>query len=324
MLRTDISNVAYHSSPELSRSVASDLVTKCPAKVKHDLDHPTPSDAPHFVMGGCTHTATLEPWKLEDEYAAKPDLIDGNGPRTNAYKASLQAMQDQAPDKRWLPRSDYNTCLEMAESARENPVMKEFLSDPESIIEGTGLFLHHKAECKVRPDLFNEGAGVLDLKTTQSASEREFSRSVIKFNYHFQAYWYLHGLRLMGYDPKQFLFVCVEKAPPYLTAVYTLSTSDVARQASRMEEACRLWVKCNKTGEWPGYPSGVRTLNLGGGLSNRLSVSAISEKFKVSRSYVYRLISDYSIEEVKLGNKNTLDMNEFASAVRRDNEGRAA
>ena len=107
MLRTDISNSAYHGSGDLSRSVAWALRTSCPAQVWHDMKHPTPSDAKHFVIGGCTHTATLEPFKLDDEYAVKPESIDGNSPLTKAYKASFQTMQDHAPEKRWLAPSDH-------------------------------------------------------------------------------------------------------------------------------------------------------------------------------------------------------------------------
>ena len=106
MLRTDISNSAYHASGDLKRSVAHKIITSTPKQVWHDMQHPTPSDAPHFVIGGCTHTATLEPFKLDDEYGVKPESIDGNSSRTNAYKASFQTMQDHAPDKRWLTPSD--------------------------------------------------------------------------------------------------------------------------------------------------------------------------------------------------------------------------
>lgn len=325
MLRTDISNSAYHDLGELSRSVAWSLTTLCPAQVWHNMKHPTPSDAPHFVVGGCTHTATLEPFKLDEEYSVKPELIDGNGPRTNAYKASFQTMQDHAPDKRWLAPSDYTKCLDMAASAREHPIMQTYLDDPESVIEGTGLFLHEKAECKVRPDLWNPGAGVVvDLKTTLDASEKGFARSVVKYGYHFQACWYLQGLRALGENPRKFIFVTVEKSPPYLTAAYTLSTTDIERHRGSMAEACKLWVKCLSSGVWPGYPDKVKTLNLGNNFQNRLSITKIAEKFEVSRTHVYRILKDHGLETQKIGHRRTIDLGDFATALRIDNEGRAA
>ena len=324
-LRTDISNSAYHASGDLSRSVADKITTSTPKQVWHDMQHPTPSDAPHFVVGGCTHMATLEPFKLDDEYAVKPESIDGNSSRTNAYKAPFQTMQDHAPAKRWLAPSDYRHCMNMAAEAREHPIMQTYLEDPESVIEGTGFFEHEGADCKVRPDLWNPGGGVVvDLKTTQSASEKDFARSVIKFSYHFQACWYLHGLRLMGENPKQFIFVCVEKTAPYLTNAFTLSVSDIDRQKSRMSEACKLWATCMDSGVWPGYSDEVKTLNLGNNLNNRLSISEIADKFEVSRSYVYRILKDHTLETRNIGNRRTIDMADFAQALRFDSEGRAA
>lgn len=325
MLRTDISNSAYHGSDDLSRSVAWALRTSCPAQVYYDMKHPTPSDAPHFVMGGCTHTATLEPFKLDEEYGVKPESIDGSGPRTNAYKAAFEEMQNHAPDKRWLTASDYKRCMDMAASAREHPIMQTYLDDPESVIEGTGFFEHEGADCKVRPDLWNPGAGVVvDLKTTQSANEKDFARSVVKYGYAFQACWYLHGLRLMGENPKQFIFVCVEKTAPYLTNAFTLSASDVDRQKSVMSDACKLWATCMDSGVWPGYSDDVKTLNLGNNLNNRLSISEIADKFEVSRSYVYRILKDHGLETRNIGNRRTVDMGDFAQALRFDSEGRAA
>ena len=325
MLRTDISNSAYHGSGDLSRSVAWALRKSCPAQVWHDMKHPTPSDAPHFVMGDCTHAATLEPFRLDEEYGVKPESIDGSGPRTNAYKAAFEEMQNHAPDKRWLTASDYKRCMDMAASAREHPIMQTYLDDPESVIEGTGFFEHEGADCKLRTDLWNSGAGVVvDLKTTQSANEKDFARSVVKYGYAFQACWYLHGLRLMGENPKQFIFVCVEKAAPYLTNAFTLSASDVDRQKSVMADACKLWATCMDSGVWPGYSDDVKTLNLGNNLANRLSISEIADKFEVSRSYVYRILKDHGLETRNIGNRRTVDMGDFAQALRFDSEGRAA
>lgn len=322
-LRTDISNSAYHALGDLSRSVAGALLKSPPAQVWHDMQHPTPSDAKHFVIGGCTHTATLEPFKLDEEYAIKPAHIDGNGPLTKAYKASFQTMQDYAPDKRWLAPSDYKHCMNMAAEAREHPIMQTYIDDPESVIEGTGFFEHEGADCKVRPDLWNPGAGiVVDLKTTQSASEKDFARSVIKFGYHFQACFYLQALRLMGENPKQFVFVCVEKTAPFLTNAFTLSASDVDSQKGRMSEACKVWAECMDSGIWPGYGDEIKTLNLGNNLNNRLSITEMAEKFEVSRNWVYRILKDHSLETRTIGHRRTLDINDFAQALRWDSEGR--
>jgi excisionase family DNA binding protein len=268
----------------------------------------------------------LEPEKLDDEFAVKPNEIDGQGPRTKHYKESFELMQKSEPDKQWLAPADYDLILEMAGSALENPVLRHYMADIDKVVEGTGYFEMEGAKCKVRPDLYIPGAGVvIDLKSTQDASNRGFTKSVRQFGYLFQACWYMHALRLLGEKPKQFVFIAVEKTAPYATAAYTIKESDINKQFSNMERACQLWASCQSSGIWPGYSDMVETLDLGSQITNnRLNISQLADKFGVSRTYVYRIIEEHELHSVTLGNRRTIDITDFANAVRRDSEGKAA
>ena len=325
MLKDGISNAEYHGSGELSRSTAWSLINTCPAKVRHDMNNPKPS-SPALVIGSGFHTATLEPEKLDDEFAVKPNEIDGQGPRTKHYKESFELMQKSEPDKQWLAPVDYDLILEMAGSALENPVLRHYMADIDKVVEGTGYFEMEGAKCKVRPDLYIPGAGVvIDLKSTQDASNRGFTKSVRQFGYLFQACWYMHALRLLGEKPKQFVFIAVEKTAPYATAAYTIKESDINKQFSNMERACQLWASCQSSGIWPGYSDMVETLDLGSQITNnRLNISQLADKFGVSRTYVYRIIEEHELHSVTVGNRRTIDITDFANAVRRDSEGKAA
>ena len=69
----------------------------------------------------------------------------------------------------------------------------------------------------------------------------------------------------------------------------------------------------------------MQQLDLGSKItSNRLNISQLGERFGVSRNYVYRIIKDYELVSVTVGNRRTLDVTEFQNAVRRDSEGKAA
>lgn len=325
MLKDGITNAEYHGSGELSRSTAWALNQTCPAKVRYDINHPKPS-SPALVIGSGFHTATLEPEKLDDEFAVKPSEIDGQGPRTKHYKEAFELMQKSEPDKQWLAPADYDLILEMAGSALDNPVLRHYMADIDKVVEGTGYFDMEGAKCKVRPDLYIPGAGVvIDLKSTQDASNRGFTKSVRQFGYLFQACWYMHALRLLGEKPKQFVFIAVEKTAPYATAAYTIKESDINKQFSNMERACQLWATCQSSGIWPGYSDMVETLDLGSQITNnRLNISQLADKFGVSRTYVYRIIESYELHSVTVGNRRTIDITDFANAVRRDSEGKAA
>ncbi len=325
MLKDGITNAEYHGSGELSRSTAWNLIKTCPQKVRHEMNNRKPS-SPALVIGSGFHTATLEPEKLDDEFAVKPSEIDGQGPRTKHYKESFELMQKSEPDKQWLAPADYDLILEMAGSALDNPVLRHYMADIDKVVEGTGYFEMEGAKCKVRPDLYIPGAGVvIDLKSTQDASNRGFTKSVRQFGYLFQACWYMHALRLLGEKPKQFVFIAVEKTAPYATAAYTIKESDINKQFSNMERACQLWATCQSSGIWPGYSDMVETLDLGSQITNnRLNISQLADKFGVSRTYVYRIIESYELHSVTVGNRRTIDITDFANAVRRDSEGKAA
>ena len=325
MLKDGITNAEYHGSGELSRSTAWSLLQSCPAKVRYDMNNPKPS-SPALVIGSGFHTATLEPEKLDDEFAVKPSEIDGQGPRTKHYKEAFELMQKSEPDKQWLAPADYDLILEMAGSALDNPVLRHYMADINKVVEGTGYFEMEGAKCKVRPDLYIPGAGVvIDLKSTQDASNRGFTKSVRQFGYLFQACWYMHALRLLGEKPKQFVFIAVEKTAPYAPAAYTIKESDINKQFSNMERACQLWATCQSSGIWPGYSDMVETLDLGSQITNnRLNISQLADKFGVSRTYVYRIIESYELHSITVGNRRTIDITDFANAVRRDSEGKAA
>ena len=323
-LTKGIANADYHGSDELSRSTASSLLTTSPAKVRWERENPRPSSSA-LVMGGCFHSMVLEPECLDEEYAVKPPDIDGKSPLTKYYKETFAAMQEERPDAQWLKPDEWKTCLGMAEAVLSNPVYTHYASDIEAIAEGTGYFNYNGASAKVRPDLYTSDGTIIDLKSTQDASEAGFRKSCRTFGYNFQACWYLEAMRALGLPAKQFIFIISEKSPPYLTASYALTESEIDRQKPRMQKACEIWATCMETGVWPGYPEEVVTLDLSRfGDNHKLSLSQVAEKFGVSRSFVYTIIKEYELETTNVGNQRRVDLTAFSNALRNHNDGKKA
>ena len=74
--------------------------------------------------------------------------------------------------------------------------------------------------CKCRPDYVKAISGgyvIVDLKTTLDARERPFQgRAYWDLGYHLSAAHYVTGLtEIRGTPPQAFIFVAVEKEPPY-------------------------------------------------------------------------------------------------------------
>ena len=323
-LTKGVSNADYHGSGELSRSTASNLLTTSPAKVRWERYNPRPSSSP-LIMGGCFHSMVLEPECLDEEYAVKPKEIDGKSPLTKHYKEEFAAMQMERPDAQWLKADEWETCKGMAYAVLDNPVYTHYASDVEAIAEGTGFFKYNGASCKVRPDLYIPDGTIIDLKSTQDASEAGFRKSVRSFGYNFQACYYLEAMRALGLPAKQFVFIAVEKTGNFQTASYTLTESEIDRQKPRMQKSCEIWATCMETGVWPGYPEEVVTLDLSRfGDNHKLSLSQVAEKFGVSRSFVYTIIKEYELETTNVGNQRRVDLTAFSNAMRQHSEGKRA
>jgi len=323
-LTKGIPNADYHGSDELSRSTASSLLTTSPEKVRWERDNPRPSSLP-LIMGGCFHGMVLEPECLDDEYAVKPADIDGKSPLTKHYKEEFAAMQMERPDAQWLKEDDWETCKGMAYAVLDNPVYTHYASDIDAIAEGTGYFDYNGAKCKVRPDLYTSDGTIIDLKSTQDASEAGFRKSVRNFGYDFQSCWYIEAMRAMGLPARQFIFCVVEKVAPFSVATYTLTESEIDRHKPRMQRACEIWATCMETGVWPGYPEEVVTLDLSRfGDNHKLSLSQVAEKFGVSRTFVYTIIKEFELETTNVGNQRRVDLAAFSNALRNHNEGKNA
>ena len=324
-LTKGISNSEYHGSDLLSRSTASSLLATSPQKVRWERDNPLTYKGVPLVMGGCFHSMVLEPECLDEEYAVKPTEIDGKSPLTKHYKEEFAAMQAERPHVQWVKDDNWETCEGMANAIMSNSVFTHYASDIDAVAEASGFFNYNGAKCKVRPDLYTSDGTIIDLKSTQDASEAGFRSAIRKFKYDFQACWYLEAMRALGLPARQFIFLAVEKAGSFETASYTLTASEIDRQKPRMQKACEIWATCMESGVWPGYPEEVVTLDLSRfGDNHKLSLSQVAEKFGVSRSFVYAIIKEFELETTNVGNQRRVDLTAFSNALRQHSEGKRA
>ena len=96
------------------------------------------------------------------------------------------------------------------------------------------------------------------MKTTEDASPRGFQNSLAKFRYHVQAAWYLRGLE----GAEEFVFIAVEKKPPYLVAVYQASAAVIAAGVRAADINLSNLSECRKKNHWPGYSEAIETIDL--------------------------------------------------------------
>jgi hypothetical protein len=217
---------------------------------------------PAMAIGSAVHTHVLELSTWDERYVMAPEGIDR---RTKAGKELWAAFEADAASRTVLSRSDAELVMQMGRAVWSHPAAAFLLGRPGQAEqtylwtdEATGL------ECKCRPDwMTTDGQLIVDLKTTEDASPAGFRKSIGNFRYHVQAAWYLDGIeRATGRRPDQFIFVCVEKKPPHVVAVYAASAEMIAAGAITAEADLARLAMCREASEWPGYSNQIETIDL--------------------------------------------------------------
>jgi exodeoxyribonuclease VIII len=235
-------------------------MSKTPAHYQEAIQNP-PTQSPAMLIGSAFHALVLEPDSFDDFYAVAPAGIDR---RTKAGKEAWAEFEASAAGKTILTADQDNTVRQMAAAVLRHPTASRLLSmcgQRELSVtwtdEATGT------PCKCRIDAYNKTNGlVIDLKTTDDASPTAFSRTCAKYAYHGQAAYYLDGLANAGAYSSKFIFIVVEKSPPFAVAVFLCDKDMLDTGRLRYQECLRLHAECSAADNWPGYPEEVQTITL--------------------------------------------------------------
>ena len=120
-------------------------------------------------------------------------------------------------------------------------------------------------ECKAKPDLvatIQDLRFCVDVKTTESVNPAAIARSIAKYGYHRQAAWYLDGQEAIGEPCEDFLFIFVEKTPPYLVTMCKLDDKALAKGRAECNRAVDSLLECRATGLYPCYTRDIITVSL--------------------------------------------------------------
>lgn len=229
---------------------------------------PTRNETAAMFIGSAIHSATLEPHEFENDYFGINDFeiceaIGGKNPRaTKLYKEWIEIEKQKNEGKIMLSASDLETCLYMRDSVHKNSFCREILASgkAEQTIKFTEPITN--APCKIRPDWLSSLGIIADLKSTEDASQQGFAKSCAKFRYHVQDSFYLDGVNNESPEFDDFVFLAVEKKPPFIISVYILDKESKKLGRSEYLKNLETYMECKKTGIWPPYQTGPETLSL--------------------------------------------------------------
>lgn len=260
----DLTDEAYHADPVPGGSLSSTgarklLPPNCPARFRWEQDHPTRYKKT-FDLGHAAHRLVL---------GAGPDLvrIDAEEWRSNAVKEQVAAVRGAGGVP--LKPSEYEQVHGMADAIRRHPVAAALFDPAHGQPEQSLFWVDDESGvwCRARldwqPSPRNGRLIVPDLKTTVSADPDHIQKAVHGYSYHQQAAFYVDGVKALGLaDDPAFVFVFVEKAPPYLITVVQLDpvAEQIGRERNR--RAIDVFRRCTETGHWPGYTDDIALIGL--------------------------------------------------------------
>jgi len=254
-------NADYHAHPAVSKS-GLDLIARSPlhywARYIDPNRVPTEPTAA-MRLGTAVHTLTLEADQFESRYVTAPNVDR----RTKAGKEAWAEWEVEAAGRELITADDRATISRMAEAVWRHPAAAMLLALPGEA-ETTHMWTDATTgvDCKCRPDWLT-GNLIIDLKTTEDASPRGFQRSVATYRYHCQASWYLDGVQAStGTRPDQFIFICVEKKPPYAVGVYAADAEMIQIGAETAARDLEVYATCKAADAWPSYSDQIEPLSL--------------------------------------------------------------
>lgn len=237
-MTTDLSREQYDALPHLNWSRLK-LIERSPAHYVSGYS----GDSAAFRLGTAAHSATLEPGQFAADYVVYTEGIR-RGKKWDAFE-----MDAITAGKTVLNQKEHNEATQIANAVRSNPAASRYLSGgaaEQALVWRLGDF-----DCKGRADYI--GDAIVDLKSTGDASPRGFAYSCAKYGYFGQAAWYSDGQFKATGVRKPFVFVAVEKTPPYVVTVFRVPDEVLAAGREQYLTLLGRLDYCKKNNFWGGY-----------------------------------------------------------------------
>lgn len=248
----------YHAKPGLSKTKLWTLLNETPAKLRWLQDNPAPP-TPAMQFGSALHKYVLEPETFFDEYAVAPSVDR----RTKAGKEEYAAWLETAKGKEVVAPDDMVTIGEIAAAISAHKRASFLLrGEVETSYywtdDMTGL------DCQARPDcvkIIGDKGYIIDLKTCAKADTDTMIAQAYKLGYDMQAYMFKSAVEAERQIPCDFIFVCVEKEPPYLINILQADDLMLRSGEDRFREAIGVYKSCSESGNWYGYEGAFNIIN---------------------------------------------------------------
>jgi hypothetical protein len=269
----DLTNAEYHADELLPGGSLSStgarklLAPSCPALFKWEREHPRPftkaldtgSAAHDMLLGGGPEIVVI------------PDEITAKNGSWSTDEAKAMVADVRGRDAVPMKPAEYDEVKAIVAAVRAHPIAGR-LFEPGAGVAEPSLFwtdevtgVQRRARLDWLPHRTGRRTIIADLKTTRSAQRDKFAKSAQEYGYHQQAAYYLDAVNALDLaDDPVFVFVAIEKTPPYLVNVIQLDPTAMRIGAYLNRRALAIYAECTRTGHWPGYSNDVEQVSLPG------------------------------------------------------------
>jgi hypothetical protein len=243
----------YHAVDAASNSRLSRMRSTA-AHCRYAIDNPGETDS--MTLGSLTDCLTLTP----DAFHSLFIICAAESKAAKLWKDTVAAN----PGFTVVKESQVTVAKAMHESIMVNRTARKLIEA--TVASQLSVFWQDQEidlYCKGRIDipLWEIGCN-FDLKTTRSAADDEFQRSIWTYGYHLQAAMYEDAAASQGHGVDRFGFVLVENEPPYLSRVVELDRSSIQRGHEALKPLKEKYAECIRGGVWPGYSDEIAVLSL--------------------------------------------------------------
>ena len=250
-----ITNAEYHGRKTHLSSTNVRTHKKNKKQFKYSLTHELVKQTKAMADGTAIHAFFLERDKFNSDFVIKPADM-----RLNTKAGKEWAQEHQS--KIIIDSELGNNLYEMEKSFMDSPARliydKQGQSELSYFWDDLGLV---KGKC--RPDwISNDGNIVVDIKTTTDASPYGFQKSIANWGYHLQLGWYLRGLQKLGLPAKEFIFIAIEKTPPFSVGVYRANKDMITYANDEINNLVYDIDESLKSDDFPDYTPEIMDLGL--------------------------------------------------------------
>lgn len=239
----------YNKAPGIRRSMLWEI-RRSPAHLKWRMENP-PEATPALIFGQALHAAVLTPEDYDRQFAVMPNADR----RTKAGREAWEAAAAETQSRTQIAFDWAEQIAGMVQAVRGNPMAARLLDGPHETSYFWADTLTGEA-CKCRTDaetVIGNMHLIVDLKSCQDASTDAFMRDALHYGYDVQAAMYTDGYKAVTGREATFVFIAVEKNPPYAVNILQADTLFMQHGQDRYRHLLGLYHECRQRNQWPGY-----------------------------------------------------------------------